>query len=211
MRRSIAGWACGAAALLAGCASAPSHYYSLAAPLAPAAAGTSSAGTAPYGLRLQVLGIPADAERPQLLVRDPAREPSVEVLNQSLWAAPLADQIQAVLAGGAAALLRVPDLQRLPAAGDLPVRSVDLRVTRFDLVWGRGADLAAVWTDRSPGAKAARVCQARLRAPASEGVAELVEAQRRALQGLARLIAHPSADASGGLPAATELLEFGCT
>ena len=91
------------------------------------------------------------------------------------------------------------------------MRSVDLRITRFDLVWGRGADLAAVWTDRAPQAPAARVCQARLRSPAPGGVADLVEAQRRALQGLTALIAHPSADGSRGLPEATELLEFGCT
>lgn len=213
MRRLLLMLICGVvAALLGACASPPSRYYSLAAPEGKGPAAVPGPVAPPsYGLRLQVLRIPADADRPQLLVRNPVSDPAVDVLNDSLWAAPLADQIQAVLAARVAASLGVPDLQRLPGTQGRAVRQIDVRVTRFDLLWNDGADLAAIWTDRLPGSSHPLVCQARIRVPAGAGVSALVDAQRRAVWALAALMVHDEGPAARGLPLDREVAQYGCT
>lgn len=212
MRRLLLMLICGVAGLLGACASPSSRYYSLSAPMDKGPIVTPGpAVPPPYGLRLQVLRIPADVDRPQLLVRNPVADPAVEVLNDSLWAAPLTDQIQAVLAAHVAASLGVPDLQRLPGTQERSVRQIDVRVTRFDLLWNDGADLAAVWTDRLPGSSHPLVCQARVRVSAGTGVPALVDAQRRAVWALAALMAHDGAPAAPGLPSDREHTQYGCT
>ncbi|MBV2182642.1 MAG: PqiC family protein [Castellaniella sp.] len=212
MRRLFLVLICGVTSLLGACAGAPSRYYSLDGPMDQAPGAASGLPATPsYGLRLQVLRIPADADRPQLLVRDAASDPAVQVLNDSLWAGPLADQIQTVLAARVAASLGVPDLQRLPGARDRPVRQIEVRVTRFDLLWNQGADLAAVWTDRLPGTAQALICQARIRVPAASGIPALVDAQRQAVWSLAALMAEDRASGAHGLPTGSGNAQYGCT
>ncbi|MGB6009231.1 PqiC family protein [Castellaniella sp.] len=211
-RKMLFGLMLGAGGLLGACTTVPSHYYSLAATSAGAAAPVVSSGPAtPYGVQVQVLGIPAESDRSQLLVRDPAQSPAVEVLNQSLWAAPLVDQIQSALASRVSADLGAPDVQRLPGLADRPVRRMQVRVTRFDLVWGQGAELAAVWTDREPDVREPRVCQARIRVPAARSVAALVDGQRRAVEVLAGLMARRGEPARSGSPDAEATVQAGCT
>ncbi|MGB3835985.1 PqiC family protein [Castellaniella sp.] len=208
----------GMALLLAACASTPpSHYYSLAGQDAPALALAASrmehkAGSGQaYGLQLQVRSIPADVDRIQIVVRDPARAPAVDVLNQSIWSAPLDQQIQRLLAAGVAARLGVVDMQRLPAATSMPVRTIDVRITQFDLIWGQGAYLGAVWTDQGMTGKPARVCQAAVQSKAPIGVANLVDAQKRSLAALVSLMADPADALAAGLPNDTQVNHIGCT
>ncbi|WP_323017946.1 PqiC family protein [Castellaniella sp.] len=214
MRGKILGAICGAGVLLSACSVTPSNYYSLATPAAVSAIAVkapSGMQAASYGVRVQVLSIPAESDRPQLLIRDPAQDPEVDILRQSLWAAPLADQIQAVLADRVSAGLGVPDVQKLPNLADQPLRQIRVRVTRFDLIWGRGADLAAVWMDRSPEAADTQVCQAQIRVPAGQAVASLVDAQRQALQALAALMISQGATGMVGSPDSTHIVQSGCT
>ena len=194
-------WAAfGVMALMAGCAAPAIHYYSLASsalgstPEVPASRPT-------YGLRLQVSEVPAEVDRMQLVVRDPASGPSVQVLNRSLWSAPLRDQIQERLSGSVAGALGVPDLNRMPGMAGLRARTVTVRVTRFDLVWDERAVLEADWTDHGPGASAPRLCRAGVSLSVGAGMAALVDGQRRALQSLGRLIAgQGSTPGSTGIP-----------
>ncbi|MHA3902352.1 PqiC family protein [Castellaniella sp. WN] len=206
-----AGLLIGLAGLLAGCASAPERYYSLTAPAAKQPETAAVPAAAGYGLNLTVSRIPAESERPQLVVRDPATDPAVRVLNDSLWAASLGDQIRDVLAGEVGRRLGAADLRRLPDAASRPVRRIEVRIDRFDMVRGRFAALDADWTDRPPGADRARLCRASVRQPAGEGVASLVEAQRRALERLGALIAGAPADASVDLQRGSTVSKFGCT
>lgn len=208
----------GMALLLAACASTPpSHYYSLAGQDAPAPALAASrmehkAGSGQaYGLQLQVRSIPADVDRSQIVVRDPAHAPAVDVLNQSIWSAPLDQQIQRVLATGLATRLGVVDVQRLPTASGMLVRTMDVRITQFDLVWGQGAYLSAVWTDQGMTGKSAQVCQAAVHSKAPVGVANLVNAQKRSLAALVSLMADPTASPVAGLPDDTQVNQIGCT
>jgi len=212
MKRTNLGWACliGLAGLLAGCSVAPQRYYSLAA--APVADhGAAGSPTVDYRLNLTVARIPAESERPQLVVRDPAADPAVQVLNDSLWAAPLADQIRDALAFGVGRRLGAEDVRRLPDAASGPVRRIDVRIDRFDMVWGHFVALEANWTARPPGAGHARLCQASVRQPAGVGVAALVDAQRQALERLAALIADEKAAASTDLQRGPTMSKSGCT
>jgi uncharacterized lipoprotein YmbA len=213
MRRTLSTWVCqlGLVGLLGGCAAAPIRYYSLAAPATDQPV-SSVAGTAVQaGLSLVVTQIPAEAERPQLVVRDPARDPAVQVLHDSLWAAPLGDQIHAVLAEGLGRRLGAVDARRLSDAQTRSVRRIEVRIDRFDLVWGRFVALDADWTDRAPGADGPRLCRASVRLPATASVAALVEAQRQALDHLAALIAAEASDSPADLQGGSTLSESGCT
>jgi len=214
MRRTIPTWLhlLGLAALLAGCAAAPPRHYSLAAPATDRAAPGDAARAPEAGLLLSVARIPAEAERPQLVVRDPARDPAVQVLNDSLWAAPLGDQIRDALASDVGRRLGAADLRRLPDAESRPARRIEVRIDRFDMVWGRFVALDADWTDRAPGAGRARLCRASVRLPAAGGgVAALVDAQRLALDRLAALIAGAASGHPVDLQGKTTVSEFGCT
>lgn len=213
MRRTIPTWICrlGLAALLAGCAVAPARYYSLAAPATDQPAHDEAGATKGRVLRLSVARIPPEVERPQLIVRDPAREPAVQVLNDSLWAAPLTDQIRDVLAGAVSRRLGATDAQRLSEVKSAAARRIDVRVDRFDMIWGRFVALDASWSDRAPGAGKPRLCQASVRLPAADGVAGLVQAQRQALDRLAELIAAVASGHPTDLQGKSVMSEFGCT
>lgn len=211
--KKILAWGCrlSLVALLAGCAASPPRHYSLAASVTGQAASGDATRATDTGLLLSVAGIPAEADRPQLVVRDPARDPAVQVLNDSLWAAPLSDQIRDALAFDVGRRLGAVDLRRLPDARALPVRRVEVRIDRFDMVWGRFVALDADWTDRAPGADRPRLCRASVHLPAGEGVAALVETQRRALDRLAALIAAVALGHPVDLQGKTTVSEFGCT
>lgn len=200
-----------AAALLAGCAVPAAHYYSLSAEPQTHAAPVDERRAPGYGLRLNVSRVPVQVDRPQLVVQDQAGSPAVQVLNNSLWVAPLRDQVQARLAYGVAAVLGVPDLAHLSGLTMLPARRIDVRLDRFDLLWERAAVLNASWTDHRPGAsEAPRVCHADMVVPVTAPRVEaLVQAQRQALQALALLIAGDG-DRTG-LPQPAIVRDSSCT
>ena len=193
--------------LLSGCAAPQVRYYSLAeAPRAPVQV---SAAAAPYGVQLQVSGIPAEADRIQLVVQDPLQAPAVQVLNESLWVAPLRDQIQRQLAGGVSARLGVPEIARSSGAHAPAVRSIVVQVTRFDLIWGEAAWLGARWTDRLPGSRSAQICQVVLSGAAGTSVSSLVRAQQHLLDTLSAVIANP--DSSVQVSPESNEISKGCT
>lgn len=186
--------------LLAGCTTPSVRYYTLAALPQPVARDTAPSPSPPpspspdYGLRLEVLQVPADVDRPQVVVRDPRSDPSVQVLNESLWAAPLKDEVQTSLVQAVARALGVPDVRGLPDTG-LPVRRIDVRLNHFALVWGQAVELSASWTDQGADSPVlSRLCKVRVVLPASTGVAALVAQQRQALRVLAAAIASPDAN-----------------
>lgn len=202
-----------ACAFLAACASTPSQYYSLAQPAEDMASEPQRDPAQPrdYGLRLSVLQVPAEVDRPQIVIRDPAQDPEVQILNNSLWSAPVADQMESALLSGVAFQLGVPALQRLPGTGQRKARLMNVRINRFDLDWSQAAQLEAEWTDARPGESQPRICHARIRQPvASAGVSVLVDAQRRAIQTLAVVMAHPDRS-SFGKPDSGALVQAGCT
>uniref|UniRef100_UPI00334275A2 PqiC family protein n=1 Tax=Castellaniella defragrans TaxID=75697 RepID=UPI00334275A2 len=178
----------GIAALLSACAVTPGTYYSLSAP-PPAGQGGAGPATA-GGVRFLRVRVPAEVERPQLVVRRESSDTQVVLLNESLWAAPLGDQIQAALAVRVSRTLGVPDLSQMVVPEGKPVREVTVQVSRFEMVFGQYASLEANWSEGTRPGPDTRLCQAALRVPvAGPGIAALVEGQRTAVGLLADIIA----------------------
>ncbi len=123
------------------------------------------------------------------MVRRQPDDAGVAVLNESLWAAPLADQIRSVLSARVSRALGAPDLSLMAPPEGLPLREVAVQVTRFDLVFGHYAGLEAIWSEGRRSGQSPRLCQAAVRVPVASGVPALVEGQRRAVDLLADVIA----------------------
>lgn len=184
--------ACLGAGLLAACASAPLHYYTL---LAPDSAGVAAVPAAAPSLPFVVLpvSVPARVDQPQLVVRDGAQQ--VLLLNGERWIAPLADELRSALAADLARDLGSQNLTGLPDHG-APALRIKLEVHQFDSWPGSYALLAGSWSVRvvhgnDPPSAAAQVvtCASSLRVPVAPGYAALVEGHQRAVAMLATRVA----------------------
>lgn len=207
--------------LLSACATAPTRYYSLAsvddsvraeASAASSRTEASDTGDAARGLRLEVVEVPAQVDRLQLVVQAPRRDPAneVQVLNESLWSAALENQLQAVLSSRVSAGLGLIDLQKLPLAAHLPARTIEVRLTRFDMVWGQFSQMTATWVDQAPDRDAPYICEADIQVPAGSSVAELVQSQRQATGILSELIIHTAMGLTTAVQDYLLVSKFGC-
>jgi len=133
---------CACVAFAAGCASTPpSHFYTLSAAAAPAAA--------PSSLTVAVgpVSIPAVVDRPEIVVTIGENEVWLDEFNR--WASPLQDGIATLVAENLVALLGTPrvTLYAQTAVGDADYR-VAIEVQRFESEPGKSALLDAVWSVR---------------------------------------------------------------
>jgi uncharacterized lipoprotein YmbA len=189
-----------AALALGACASAPTHYYTL-VPSAqvPSAAPASSGGGSGPAFELLPVGIPAQDDQPQLVVRQGGQ--GVALLEGERWIAPLADEIRAALSADLAGALGRPDVSGLAHGGE-PVVRVKVDVRRFDSQPGGYALLDAAWSLRLLGGEAGGpqlACTSQFREPVGPGYDALVQGHQQALAQLAAGIAQ----AARGLAAGT--------
>lgn len=179
------------AAALGGCASAPVHYYTL---VAPDPKGFVAAGSgAAIAFEIQGPTVPAEADQPQLVVREGGER--VDVLDDERWIAPLGDEVHAALAADLTRALPGRDVTALGAAGK-PVLRIKVDLHRFESVPGAYALIDAAWSLRllNEGAAAAPgaslwACTAMIREPVGPGIDALVGGHQRALGRLAAAIA----------------------
>jgi uncharacterized protein len=135
-----AGWAL--AVLVAGCASAPSHLYTLSA--SPAAAVKPDPSLSKLVIVIGPVSIPAIVDVPQIVVRTGPNQVSLNEFNR--WASPLRSNIEQVVADNLAAMLgtsRVSSLLSLDAD-----YRVAIDVQTFDSTPGDAATLSALWAVR---------------------------------------------------------------
>ena len=189
----------GAATLgLVGCASAPTHSYTL---MAPAGGATPAAAPAPYPFELLPVSVPAQVDVPQLVVREGGQ--GMLPLQGQRWIAPLGDEIRGALAADLARALGVPDMGGLPGDGRPRLR-VRLDVRRFESVPGSHALLDAAWSLRlvgGSGGQDALACSSRISEPVAAGYDALVAGHQQALAALAaRIAATARAYEAGGQP-----------
>lgn len=186
---------CGA---LTACASKPaSHYYSL-TPQTPAP--TADAGEAAgFAISVQPVAIPAQVDRPQIVLTDPAST-QVMLLNNSLWSGPLDEAIRNTLARDLSDKLGTIDI---PVAGAPPGQAfwkVSLLVQRFESVYGQRAVLEATWrlspVNLAQGKPLA--CRAVLSAQVGEGMSALVAGHQQNLLDLSAIIAAQLQGADAG-------------
>jgi uncharacterized protein len=130
------------AALPAGCASTPSHLYTL----SPSAAATAKSDVSSSTLTVVVgsVSIPAIVDVPQIVVRKGPNQVSLDEFNR--WASPLPNNIAQVVAANLAAMLGTPHVSSV-LIGDADYR-VAIDVQTFDSTPGEAATLSALWTVR---------------------------------------------------------------
>jgi hypothetical protein len=122
----------------AGCATAPSRFYTLAA--------TATANDAPAARTAVIVGpvsVPASVDRPEFVVQVAPNRVELDEFNR--WAAPLNEAIGAAVAGDLAVLLGTPDVATAPMANFNPAYRVTLNVQRFESVPGESVLVDVVW------------------------------------------------------------------
>jgi hypothetical protein len=127
------------AALLGGCASAPSRFYTLAATAAPDA----GAATA-VAVLVGPVFVPPAVDRPEFVVEVAPNQVAVDEFNR--WAAPLGDAIARTIAGDLSAQLGSPDVAVAPLPNFRADYRVSITIQRFDSTPGVSAAVDAVWT-----------------------------------------------------------------
>jgi hypothetical protein len=190
--------ACGAA-MLAACASAPVHYYTL-VPASDSAPAESAAAPAPFQFELLPVGIPAQNDVPQLVVRQGGQ--AVSLLNGERWVAPLGDEVRGALSVDLAQRTHAQDISGGVAANGKPVLRIKVDLRRFDSSPGNYAQIDATWTVRELRSQAVLTCTSHISESVGQGYGDLVAGHQRALSTLAGQIAGVApAMAAGSVPA----------
>jgi len=133
--------ACAALALLTGCASPQSRFYTLSGAAASAAPGSGPA------ILVGPVSIPAVVDRPEIVVTISDNEVWLDEFNR--WASPLADGIALAVVENLTAALATPRVALLAqtASFDGDFR-VAIEVQRFESVPGTSAVVDALWSVR---------------------------------------------------------------
>lgn len=192
MNRLIRGAATLAAvSALAACSSAPTHFHTLVpgATVAPAV-------TAPFAIDVLPVGVPAQVDQPQLVVRQ--GDGSVALLEGEQWIAPLADEVRAAVAAELTRRLGAQDVHGLPQAAGRPLYRIKLDVRRFDSVPAQYALVEAAWSVRATGSERSLECTASVREAVGPGYDALVRGHQQALMALADQIAVAVRGLAGG-------------
>ena len=171
------------AVLAAGCASSPSHFYTLNATAAP--------GTSPSKVSVAVgpVSVPAAVDQPQIVVSTGANSVTFDEFNR--WASPLQDNIARVVADNLVALLGTPRVTLFPQtlSADAEYR-VQIEVRNFVSAPGTSASLDAVWTVRRTRDGKIETGRTSVREPLQDsGYDALAAAHSRALARLSQDIA----------------------
>jgi len=172
---------------LLGCqATAPVRFHTLASPMAaPASPATSAA----FLIDVLPVGIPAQLDTAQLLVRQ--GDSSVVALDGERWIGPFADEARGALSAQLTQRLATTDVAGLAPPEGKPVLRIKVQIRRFDAWPGQQVRLDADWSlgfaHEPNGARL--VCSTRHTVPAGPDYPQVVQAQRRALADLAAQIA----------------------
>ena len=177
----------GAALLLAACASAPLHYYTL---VPPATADATAAASSAASLRFELLpvAVPAQVDQPQLVVRQGGQ--GVALLDDQRWIAPLGDEVHSALSVDLAHALPGQDVSGLPGSNQ-PTLRIKLDLRRFDSQPGSYALIEGAWSVRVLHDPRNRVlaCSSSIRETVGPGYDALVQGHQRAINQLAEQIA----------------------
>lgn len=184
--------------LLAGCASAPLHYYTL---VAPAGGSEPVAAASPLSFELMPVNVPAQVDQPQLVVREGGQ--GVALLGSERWIAPLADEVRGALSADLVRQLHGADLSGM-AVGEKPRLRIKLDVRRFDSAPGAYALIDAAWSVRAAAgdSPAALACTTRVREAVGPGYPALVQGHQRAIAQIAAQIATAARALADGQKAA---------
>ncbi|MFL9668803.1 membrane integrity-associated transporter subunit PqiC [Variovorax sp. AB1(2024)] len=191
------------AAVLAGCASKPDNYYTLASPVAAADAAPSTlGGAAPLYIELAPVAVPERLARPQMVVRQPSGGVQVEVLEQHRWASSFENELRDALASGIAGRLGALDVTKGGRQTSQPVWRIAVQLQQFDAVDGGRVDAGFSWTLRRSDEARTLVCQLNLGEAVGSGMDAVARGAQRVTAAAAAAMAR-SVDAARANPSAT--------
>jgi len=171
------------AAVVAGCASPPSRFYSLSAATEPTATSSN------LSIAVGPVSVPAVVDRPQIVVNLGPNQVRLEEFNR--WAAPLQNNIARVVADNLVLMLGTPRviLSEQLLSADVDYRAA-IEVQSFQSAPGEAALLDAVWSVRRAKDGKAETGRTTVRETVQEkGYDALAAAHSRALARLSRDIA----------------------
>lgn len=147
------------------------------------------AAPVPFVIEVLPVGIPAQLDQPQLVVRQDAS--SLTLVEGERWAAPLTDEFRQALSAELAARLGTQDVAGLSAPPGRQVLRLKVQVRRLDAWPSQAVELEADWRLRFADERgnAQLVCGGRFRQQATGDYAQLVKAQQATLAALAERIA----------------------
>jgi uncharacterized lipoprotein YmbA len=190
--------AAAAVTAFAGCASAPTNFYTLQHSATTRANVLDVAP--PFLIDVQPVAVPAQVDQPEMLVRE--SEQRVALLDNERWAAPLAGELRDALAAELAAALGTRDIHGLARPPATPVYRIQVDIRRFDSWPGRHALIEADWAIRSDAERALLTCTSLASETVGPGYDALVQGHQRAIVRISADIATVlRAVAGGGLPA----------
>lgn len=185
-----------AMATLAGCASKPDNYYTLASPVAAADAAPSTLGSAaPLYIELAPVAVPERFARPQMVVRQPNGSVQVEVLEQHRWASSFENELRDALSSGISARLGALDVTKGGRQTSQPVWRVAVQLRQFDAVDGGRVDASFSWTLRRSDEARTVVCQANFGEAVGSGMDAVAQGAQRVTSAAAAAMARSVAAA----------------
>ena len=213
-RPSPRGWLalCAGAALLgiAGCASAPDRYYTLAepagTPVLPLTGGTPRASRV-EAIEFGPVAVPERLARPQMVLRGAAESAGpaapaaeVRVLEQHRWASSFEQELRDALAAGVARRLGAADVSRGGRAQGQAVWRVSVQVQAFDAAEADQVAARMQWRLRRPDGTDAGACAWAATEVVEAGIAPLAQGAQRLTARAADAIARQIAALQGGSP-----------
>jgi uncharacterized lipoprotein YmbA len=192
-------WLVVVAVLITDCASSPLHYHTL-VPAAGDAVPESS--TRPYGINVERVTIPAEVDRPELVVR--RNDGEVALLDNELWIAPLADEVKSAVSVEIQRRLGAAE----PAVFEPALRTTSLRieVERFESAPSRYSMIEVMWQLRSkkPDDDVILSCRSDVFERVGSGYVAMVSGHRRAIaliaDGMADSMQRFAADGTAACP-----------
>jgi uncharacterized lipoprotein YmbA len=163
------------AAALAGCASAPSRFYTL-----ESTARATNAETSQIAVMVGPVTVPEDVDRPEMVVQ--VSQNRVELLEFDRWAAPVGSGIARTVAGDLTTLLGTPRVASGPLGNFVPDYRVTIDVQSFDATPGDSVVVDSVWVVKQVASGKARSGRTVAREPVSgPGYDAVAAAYSRAL------------------------------
>ncbi|KHN54618.1 PqiC family protein [Pectobacterium fontis] len=178
--------------LLSACSSSPIRYHTLLAPASSSASLAPTTGAtypAPFFIDVLPVGVPAQIDTPQLVIRQ--GESGAVVLDNERWLSPLSEEIRTALSADLSQRLNTQDISGLVRSAETPVVRIHLQVRRFDSWPGRLVMLDADWSLSTTGedARARLVCRSQITEQETGSDGAMLHAQQQVITRLAEHIA----------------------
>ncbi|RUR93157.1 PqiC family protein [Pectobacterium polaris] len=177
-------------ALLSACSSPPVRYHTLLTPAATLSFMTNTTHAAPFFIDVLPVGVPAQLDTSQLVIRQ--GNSSAVVLDNERWLSPLSEEIRTALSADLTQRLNTQDVSGLVRSADTPVVRIQLQVRRFDSWPGQSVTFDADWSLSAVGKEDERarlICRSQFTEPSANSDTAMLHAQQQVISQLAEQIA----------------------